>query len=113
MQNINKVCGMDLSYPKESETLRNTYEQGREKLFSLPGIRVINMSSTFVWASLLTALYFIAKRQWMMLTVLLPVLMQTLILFVSPMNGTNFRYTYPIAVCLPVICMFASTRRET
>lgn len=96
-------CGANFSYPKRLQPVRRIFYGVRDCAFGLPIISLATTSYPFVL--IVVFAFFFAIRHGAYKTLPLYVLqaMQVAVLIAGPCNGYYFRYTFPIAVCLPML----------
>ena len=99
--------GIALHYPEALKTARMTYERMRERIFSLPGLRLFTQNSPIVWVIAALAFYALSRKKWNTLLLMAPAMLQLLVIFVSPMDGNSFRYIYPLALYVPLVLLHA------
>ena len=99
-------------HPKKLNEMRKKYEKVRDKMFSLPVLKVFLFSSTYVWFVILIAFYIIRNKLKLPYLLLIPCLIQILVLLAGPRNGTHSRYIYPLAAWLPFIFLFVMDFKE-
>lgn len=101
--------GADFSYPQWLQPARRVFHVARDCFFGLPIIGIATTSFPFIFVVIF--LFFFAIRHGVYKTLPLYVLqaMQVAVLIAGPCNGYYFRYTFPIAICLPML-VFVTVR---
>ncbi len=73
-------------------------------LMKIPVINLICTSAVYVWLLIFTWVHSIVKKDKRLLMLVIPMLMLMLTILAGPCNGNIYhRFTYPIAMCVPVI----------
>lgn len=95
------VIHLNLYYSKSLERARQIYESFRTKLQSLSIFRYLCISPTYVWLAIASIFFFLKKRGRKEYAFQIMMGMMVLVLFASPLDGGDFRYTYPLAIIEP------------
>lgn len=94
---------LELAHPEILRDYRENYEQLREAIGKMPIILLLSTPATYSWGVILLVVLCIRKKNRTALSMTFPLCIQMLICLAGPSNGWYFRYTYPVAVCLPAI----------
>ena len=108
MNNTNECCavlGTDFHHPEKLERIRDLYECLRESIFKLPFLSVLLMPAAYVWTLISWFFFCIKEKNTRALALLLPLAVQLLVCITGPVNGSYFRYLYPVAFCLPAVIL--------
>lgn len=90
-------------YPDSLEAFRGVCQSFREFFFRLPVINILNTTSSYFWVLFVWLPYCILRKKKTAIAIMMPLLILLLVLIAGPCNGMYFRYTYPYALCLPVV----------
>ncbi len=96
-----KDFNINIYYPETFNDWRDIYEKLREGIARLPVVSVFVSAASYNWVLILLFFYCVQRGKKKGLALLVPLCIQLLISLAGPTNGWYFRYTYPIAVCLP------------
>jgi len=91
------------AYPDSLETFRGVCQSLREFFFRLPVFNILNTTSSYFWILFIWLSYCILRKKKTAIAIMMPLLILLLVLIAGPCNGMYFRYTYPYALCLPVV----------
>ena len=99
-------CNIGIEYPEKMKTIRRLFEEIRTKVCMLPVVRLICISPTYTWLALLIIFFFLKQKVSEVLPVTFMLGIMVLILFATPLDGFDFRYSFSIAYTLPfcVLC---------
>ena len=106
MQYTNDNSGiyrMDFHYPGVFNNARNIYEKGVEFLARYTPIAIFSYSAIYLWSLVIMCIYCLSRKKTCSVIVLLASVMQYAACFAGPLDGTCFRYIYPMAITLPFI----------
>jgi hypothetical protein len=90
---------------------RTWIENSINTLRNLPLINLIFNVGTYLWALMIAIVVLIRKKQTSQLIVFIPLIITSLITFLSPVNA-YVRYMLPVMVCLPIIISHLVTRSD-
>ena len=105
-EEINGYAGEELAnffYPKCLDRFREIYFGVREYFFRIPIFNALYMTSSFFWVLFVWFAYCILRKNKIASAITIPLLVMVLVLIAGPCNGMYFRYSYPYALCLPVL----------
>jgi hypothetical protein len=109
MQHTNNKCqeiGADFHHPEVLKWYRWFYEKAFELIARIPPVLLLSLSATYLWSLIVLAFYFIRSRRWGALIISVQLFMQYAVCFAGPLDGTCFRYIYPMAMSLiPLLYM--------
>ncbi len=106
MQYTNDNSGiyhMDFHYPVAFTSARSIYEKGVEFFARYTPIAIFSYSATYLWGLVIMFFYCISRKKICSAIVLLASVMQYAACFAGPLDGTCFRYIYPMAITLPFV----------
>lgn len=103
MQDINEKLGTDFHYPENLWNARNSFEEAREDIFSLPILSLLNMPAFYTWGAILLLAYCLRKKSLRGILLCVPMLVQMLIFITGPTNGFYCRYEFSMLLYLPVV----------
>ena len=90
-----------IEYPEKMATIRREFEELRTKACMLPIIRLFCISPTYTWLALLMIFFFLKQRVAEVLPLTFMTAIMVLVLFATPLDGHDFRYSFPLAYVLP------------
>ena len=67
----------------------------------LPIIRLFCISPTYTWLAFLMIFFFLKQRETEVLPLTFMTAVMVLVLFATPLDGHDFRYSFPLAYVLP------------
>ena len=100
----------DFHFPQSLNGIKTIYESIREGVFGMPLLGFVLLACTYVWSALFLFVYALRSRSRLSIALTVPFLMQILILSAGPMNGSYFRYAYPLLACMPLLLAVLSVR---
>lgn len=102
-----KEISVDFSYPSGiSLDFRVKCQNLRESFFRMPIFNLLYTTSSYFWMLFIWFAYCILRNNKIAVATMMPLLVMILVLLAGPSNGMYFRYSYPYALCLPVIIVF-------
>lgn len=107
-----KMFNMQIKYPEIFDEWRDGYEKLREGIAKLPIISVLSSAASYNWILISLIFYYIQRGRKKELALLAPLCIQLLISLAGSTNGWYFRYTYPIAICIPVVLLLCPHMSE-
>ena len=96
-----KSCHLQLAYPEQLKNVRTAMDHFRSRAMMLPVVRLFCIAPTYTWLALLVIFYFIGRKAWTVCPLTMLVLVLVGVLFVTPLDGHDFRYSFPVAYILP------------
>lgn len=90
-------------YPEHLEKFREIHFGVREYFFRGPIFNILYVSSSFFWCLIIWTAYCILRKNRIAVAIIMPLLVIILVLIAGPCNGMYFRYSYPYALCLPIL----------
>ncbi len=109
MQHTNNKCaeiGADFHHPEVLKWYRWFYEKAFELIARIPPVLLLSISATYFWSLFVFAFYFIRNKRWSALIISVQLFMQYAVCLAGPLDGTCFRYIYPMAMSLmPLLYM--------
>jgi len=73
---------------------------------ALPFVRVLNSAATYVWTTLLLAIYIIIKKNKEAFCMITPALVVLLLCIAGPRSSIHYRYYFPLVVTLPFMIIY-------
>ena len=87
-----------------AETLKALFYIGDTMLMRMPIVNILCTSALYVWILIFAWSQSIVKRDKKLLMIVIPMLFLMLTILTGPCNGNIYvRFTYPVAMCVPVI----------
>jgi hypothetical protein len=104
MDYVNRKAGLKFSYIDSLQPMRKFYREYSETFKRIPGLSLLHSCAIYSWLLILGVGFVMRKKDYRYLLVYAPLIALLLFCIVSPSNGNRyFRYSYPIAYCLPVV----------
>ncbi len=103
MEHTNNKCAeieTNFHHPEALKGFRWLYEKGFELIARIPPVLLLSISATYLWSLIVAAFYFIRNKKWYALLVSVQLFMQYAVCFAGPLDGTCFRYIYPMAMSI-------------
>lgn len=103
MKHTNEKCaeiGADFHHPEVLKWYRWLYEKGWELIARTPPVLLLSLSATYLWSLIVFAFYFIRRKRWAALIASVQLFFQYAVCFAGPLDGTCFRYIYPMVMTL-------------
>lgn len=96
-----------------SMACRRFLKLGDALLMKLPLLNIIDTSAVYIWLLVFSWTQAIIKKDRKLLMLVVPVLMLMLTILTGPCNGNVYhRFTYPVAMCVPVVAAYGMRKRE-
>ena len=92
---------LNIVYPEKLKDARQMFENIRTRACMLPIIRLFCISPTYTWLALLMIFFFLKQRETEVLPLTFMTAVMVLVLFATPLDGHDFRYSFPLAYVLP------------
>ncbi len=105
MEQVNDLCGTDFFMPESLSSLRDNAVLLRERIFTLPGLSILNTPALYTWAAILFLVYSLRKKSFVSFLYGMPMLVQLLIFITGPTNGAYCRYEYPMLIYMPAVLL--------
>lgn len=90
-----------IEYPEKMATVRRIFEDLRTKACMLPVIRLFCISPTYTWLALLVIFFFLKQKAARVLPLTFMLVIMGMVIFVTLLDGYDFRYSFPLAFVLP------------
>lgn len=94
-----------ISYPENLDEYRMIYQGIRESFMRVPVLNLLSRTSSFFWMLFIWFSYCILSKGKISIALMMPLLVLIFALIAGPCNGRYFRYSYPYALCLPVVIL--------
>ena len=104
--------GTDFYHPSILKNAREFFETVKISFAHLPGMRLLISSATYIYVFLIWLVFSLIKKNRKAYPFLVLVFMQVLVIMAGPTNGYYFRYTYPLAVCLPFLLIISDSLKN-
>lgn len=104
----NASMGTNLYYPEKLDSLRNSYEQIRDSIFTHFPTSIFNCPAIYTWIIILWLLWALYSRNYSSILLISPAIIVTAICILSPCNAFYARYQYPILIYLPCSILISS-----
>lgn len=104
MDAVNETAGFNFGFIDSLAPMRKFYFEYSEAFKKLPGFSLFHSCAIYSWILIMGIAFAIRKSDKKYLAAYAPLLAMLLFCVLSPSNGNRyFRYSYPIAYCLPVV----------
>ncbi len=90
-----------IEYPEKMAAVRRGFEALRTKACMLPVVRLICISPTYTWLALLVIFFFLKQKAARVLPLTFMLGVMVMVLFATPLDGYDFRYSFSVAFVLP------------
>lgn len=96
-----------------SAVCRKLLRLGDALLMNIPFLNLINTSAIYIWMLIFSWTQSILNKDRKLLMLIIPMLMLMLTILTGPCNGNEYhRFTYPVAMCMPVIAAFGMRKEQ-
>lgn len=104
MDRVNISAGFEFGFIDSLEPMRNFFYEYSKIFKKIPGLSLLHSSAIYSWILILGIAFAVRIKDGKYLIGYAPLIALLIFCIISPSNGNRyFRYSYPIAYCLPVV----------